>query len=530
MKIRASLALVGLALSALLIGCGSPAAPVGKTLVYGRGADSSLLDPIHDDNGESVKVIVNVFDTLVTYSWETVALQPGLATSWEHSPDGLTWTFKLRPDVTFHDGTKCDAAAVVFTFNRLIQEEPSGSGPAVRARPYAPSYQVIKKIEAPDPQTVVFHLQHPSAVFLANLAMFPASIVSPAAVEKLGPDFAARPVGSGPYQFERWDRDQELVLKANDHYWGGRPKIDRLIFIPVAESAVLTQQLLRGDIHITDSLPPAELIQLEKEPGIVIQREPGMNLAYLSLNNDRPALQDLRVREAIWHAIDKAGLVRLVLSGQGEPAINAMPKVLWGWNEKLVDRAFDPQKSRELLRAANATFPTSLKLYVMARPRPYLPEPSKAAVFVKEHLQAVGIPTEIITNENYQHFQDLSAGKHDLALIGWMTDNADPDNFLYQLFDLDNIHDNGGNNNCRYRNEDVHRWLKQAQQELSQERRVELYHQVQAQMFADAPVVPLVHVPARVAQRSEVRGYRLHPTGLVRLHHVDLAVPTSTAP
>lgn len=220
----------------LLIGCGSraPSKP-RNTLIYGRGEDSKTLDPINAETGETVKVLLNLYDTLVAFADETMDIEPSLATSWETSEDGLTWTFHLREGVRFHDDTPVDAEAVIFSLNRLRQDEhPHVSDPA---RPYKPNFKVIDKLTATDSRTVVFTLREPNAVFLNNLAMFPAGIVSPTTVKKHGKGFSTNPVGTGPFRFERWIRGQQIVLAANEDHWRGRPHLDRVVFVPVAESA-----------------------------------------------------------------------------------------------------------------------------------------------------------------------------------------------------------------------------------------------------------------------------------------------------
>lgn len=509
-------------------GCGSRPADDANTLIYARGGESDRLDPIHTDIGESVKVIVNVFDTLITYDQETTELVPSLATEWSTSDDGLRWTFRLREGVRFHDGTPLDAEAVVYSFERLIRDDHPDLHSSMI--PYRPDYQDIVAVRALDPLTVEFELAQPSAVFEANLAMFPASIVSPTAARELGRRFATQPVGTGPFRFERWSRDQEIVLVANPDYWDGPPAIERVIFVPINESAVVVRQLSQGGLHLADHLPPAELDALVGQPGVEVQSQVGMNVCYLSMQNDKPPLDNVKVREAIWHAIDKQRLIDVAYAGRAEPAVHVVPPAMWSWHDGIQDRPFDLQRAKELLAEAQAesgfSLPLSLDLFVMATPRPYLPQPLETAMFIKEQLKPLGIDVRIVVNEISQHFQRLSRGEHELALAGWSSDNADPDNFLYQLLDIDNINELGGNNVSRYRNDRVHELLLAGKRELDRDRREAIYREAQELIFADAPLVPLAHTEVRVAQRDDLAGYRLHPTGLVRLrwtHFEDAA-------
>lgn len=512
---RLALIIAGL----LLVGCASraPSKP-GNTLIYGRGEDSKTLDPINAETGETVKVLLNLYDTLVAFADETMEIEPSLATSWATSEDGLTWTFQLRAGVRFHDGTPVDADAVIFSIDRLRQDNnPHASDPA---RPYKPSYRVIDEITAADPLTVVFKLREPSAVFLNNLAMFPAGIVSPTAVKKLGKGFSTNPVGTGPFRFERWIRSQQLVLAANDDHWRGRPHFDRVVFVPVSESATRIQQLVRGEIHIADNLPPAALDELAKNPTLTVPEEISMNVAYLAMQTEKPPLDDIRVRQAIALAIDKKALIRVGYAGHAEAAVNLLPKAMWGHHDGIKDRPFDPEASRKLLQAAandnGFQLPLTLSLAVMSEPRPYMEQPLQIAAFVKDSLAVVGINLTIEPKPSDLHFARMMRGDFQIGLTGWTTDNGDPDNFLYSLLDLDNIGDSG-NNVSRYRNEEVHELLLAGQRELDQDRRLVIYHQAQELIFADAPIVPLVSTKQRAAHTSRMKDYRLHPAMLIRL-------------
>ncbi|UUO05013.1 ABC transporter substrate-binding protein [Blastopirellula sp. J2-11] len=505
------------------LGCGGPALP-SNILIYGRGDDADRLDPIHTDIGESVTVMCNIYDTLVTYDEETLDLVPSLAESWSTSDDGLEWTFHLRKGVTFHDGTPLDADAVLFSLERLtVPMHPFVFDQVI---PYVQSFEAIESVSAVDPLTVKVRLKRPTAAFLTTMAMFPASIVSPTAVKKYEGEFWKHPVGTGPFQFDSWNVNQQLTLLAFDDHWRGRPEIDGVIFLPVGESAVRVKQLLRGEIDIADNLPPAEIDSLSKNPEVIVQEKEGMNTGYLTMNNDKAPLDDQRIREAIWYAIDRDQLIKSAYSGHATKAVTLVPPTLWGSHSDLTDRDYDPAKAKQLLAAAAADgvpMPIRLQLFVMTDPRPYMQQPRQTAIFIKDSLAKVGIETEIVTNQNSQHFRRMTRGEHQLGLAGWTADMPDPDNFLYTLLDLDNINDVGGNNMSRYRSQKVHDLLAQAKVEMNQEKRAELYREAQEEIFADAPLVPLVHTSVRNVQSKAVSGYLLHPSSLTRLRLTKLA-------
>jgi len=487
-------------------------------LIYTRGEDANTLDPIHTDIGETVKVLVNLYDTLVAYDDEKAELVPSLAESWRTSEDGRTWTFTLRQNVVFHDDTPCDAAAVVFSFERLILEKhPHLYEPG---RPYKPSFNMIEKVEATGAHEVVFTLRAPSAIFLQNLAMFPASILSPTAVKRHQKRYGENPAGTGPFKLAKWNRDRQLVLEAFDKHWRGSPGVKNVIFLPIREATTRLQQIKRGEAHIADDLDPSELDKLAEQPGIVVQQQVGMNVAYLAIQTEKPPLDRPDVRLAIAQAIDKQEFVRIVFARHAVPAKTLVPPEMWGHHADLVDHKHDPASAKKLLEAAaeeaGFSLPLKLTLNVMNQSRPYLQDPRNAASYIKDALRPIGIDVGVEPRDVNQHFQYVMAGHHQLALAGWSSDNSDPDNFLYSLLDSDNIGEHG-NNLSRYNNPRLHELLVGAQRELDQAKRLEMYRQAQEIVLRDMPVVPLSHSEMRVALRDNVKGYVLHPTGLVRL-------------
>jgi len=508
-----------------LTACGGGSPVVTDTLIYGRGGDANALDPIHTDIGESVKVIVNVFEPLVAYDEETLDLVPCLAESWETSDDGREWTFKLRPGVKFHDQTPLDAEAVVFTFERIIDPDH----PHVHSNiiPYYSNYTQIEKVEAVDDLTVKFTLKQPQATFLETIAMFPSRIVSPTAVEKYGADFTRHPVGTGPFQFVHWKPKQEIVLSRFENYWGKPAGVERVVFLPSEESSIRVTQLRRGEIHIADNLPPSEMDSLEDVQGVEVQSTPGINIGYVTMQTQKPPLDKPEVRRAICYAIDRDRLIEVAYAGHAQRASTMVPPTLWGHSEEVEGRAFDQEKAKQLLEDASEKYgfdlPLKLELFVMDQPRPYMQQPRQTAIFIKDALEKVGFQIEIITNDIGQHFQRMTRGEHQLGLSGWSADIADPHNFLHTLLHSDNINQIGGNNLSQYKNEEVDKVLDAAQFELDREKRIELYRQAQQLIFEDAPVLPLVHVPVRIAQRDFVEGYKLHPSSQVRLKSARIA-------
>lgn len=522
----------------VLVGCGGRANSVGNrdALIYAQSDDPKTLDPINTDIAEAVHVITNVFDTLVTYDDVTTDIVPSLAESWKTSDDGLTWTFKLRPGVQFHDGTVCNAAAVKLTFDRLLV--PLGETPPAEngkksgllahphiydaARPYQSAYNMIEAVETPDDVTVVFKLKHPSAIFLNNLAMFPASISSPAGLEEFGRNFAEHPVGTGPFKFVKWSRGQQLVLERFDGHWRGPAKIKTLIVVPVQENATRMQRLERGEIHIAEGLSPAELDVLSKNDKLIVQSHEAMNVAYLTMNVEKSPLGNKKVREAIALAIDKPALLQVGYGGNAKVGVSMVPPTMWGHDTALQDRPFDVAKAKTLMEEAAKEegwkLPIKLELSVMNQARIYLQQPLPMAKFLKDSLAPIGIELTIRGRDVSEHFRALMAGEHQLGLAGWNSDNNDPDNFLYSLVDQDNISE-AGNNLSRFRSDKLHALLIAGQKEMDTEKRLKIYSDAQRLILEEVPVVPLAHTQIRTAHVKGLAGFQLHTTALVRFRH-----------
>jgi peptide/nickel transport system substrate-binding protein len=504
----------------LISGCGKQAANV---LVFGRGGDSVGLDPALETDGESFKVCDNIYETLITFKAGSTELAPGLAQSWSASQDGLTWIFQLRQGVIFHDGTAFDAEAVVFSLAR--QFKPDHPFHKVEgAYQYWNSMSmsdIVKDVRAVDDFTVAIDLERPNAPFLSNLAMGFCGIVSPTAVKKWGPDFSRHPVGSGPFKFVEWIKDDRIVLEKHGHYWGEVARLDRLIFRSIPENSVRLIALSQGSINGMDNLVPDFIPSIESDQGLQLLSQAGMNVGYLAMNMDEEPFQQVAVRRAINHAVNKKSLVDNLYQGLALEAVNPIPPTMWGYHKGIKGYEYDPEKAKQLL--AEAGFPNGFKttLWAMPVPRPYMPQPMKIAQAIQADLKIVGIEAEIITYEWGTYLDKVQRGQHDMALLGWTGDNGDPDNFLYVLLDK-NATQIPANNIAFYRSDALHEVLIEAQQSTDQKKRTELYFRAQEIVFQDAPWVPLVHAAQTAAFEKKVRGFELHPTGSKWFHHVEI--------
>lgn len=485
-----------------------------NVLVFGRGSDSVGLDPALENDGESFKVCDNIYETLVGYAEESTEIRPLLAHSWEISADRLTWTFHLRTGIRFHDGTPFNAEAMLFSLGRQFYADH----PFHRVEGAFKYWKdmgmddVVASLEAPDDSTFVIVLKEPNAPFLSNLAMNFCAAVSPTAVKRYGRDYFKHPVGTGPFRFVEWRKDERLVLARNEDYWGPRPALDQLIFKPIQEASVRFLELRQGTIHGLDALSPEYLDAIRADPNLQLLTQPGMNVGYLAMNMDKPPFDNRLVRLAVNHAIDKQSLVDNFYGGLAVPAKNPIPPMLWGYNEAIEPYPYDPEKARTLL--AQAGFPNGFdtELWAMPAPRPYMPQPEKIAQAIQANLEQVGIRARIVQWEWGTYLDKVANGEHAMALLGWIGDNGDPDNFLYVLLDK-TAAIKPAQNISFYRSDELHEVLVAARRTADLGERARLYRQAQEIVHRDVPWVPLVHATQTMVFHRSVRGFKLHPTG-----------------
>lgn len=495
------------------------AAPSQKTVVFGRSADATFLDPAKFLDNESAMVIENIFDGLVRYRDDSTLIEPALASAWSISPDGLTYTFTLRRGVAFHDGTPFNAEAARFSLLRKIDP----SHPFYRAKhgKMDTTLRAVKSVEAVDEFTLRLSLKAPHATLLDELARHSSYIVSPAAVKALDERFGERPVGTGPFVFESWIKGERIILRANPRYFGGAPKIDGVVFRVVPDGKVRLLELKAGAIHALDALAPEDRDEVLRTRGLVLEAKPGMNVGYLAMNGDRAPLDNPKVRQAIAHAVNTPALIKLAYMGMASPATSPLPPTMWGHNPRLKPYAFDPAKARALLRQAGLPHGFETTLWVMPVSRPYMPQPDKIARIIQDNLAAVGIRARLVTHDWSAYLAKAYAGEHDLCLLGWVS-SADPSDILEHLFDLDNAVKPHATNISFFRDKGVHALLHQGALEADPKRRLEAYARAQEIIRDQAPLLPLAHAYQTLARSAKVTGIVNHQTGVIRFAKAEM--------
>jgi peptide/nickel transport system substrate-binding protein len=438
------------------------AGATGGTMVFGAPGAPDNFDPLFAQDGETFRPARQIFDTLITYKQGTSELAPALATEWSSNPEGTEWTFTLREGVTFHDGTPFNAEAVCFNFDRWYNlPNAAAQSQAIYYYETFGGYAnnliegvtdpVYNSCAAPNPTTAVVRLNRAKGAFPAAFGLTSLSISSPAALQQYNADQVEQsgeaftyspyatehPTGTGPFRFESYDRANGTVtLVRNDQYWGEPAKLDRLIFRVIPDENARRQELQAGTIDGYDLPSPADWQSLEGAGFNVLVR-PVFNILYLGINQaGNPALADVRVRQAIAHAIDRESLVRNQLPEGAVVATQFMPDTVIGYNPDLQPITYDPERARALLAEAGAANLTVDFYYPTEVTRPYMPNPQNIFTAIAENLRAVGITVNPVAqpwNGGYLDSVQIT-GSQDLHLLGWTGDYNDAGNFLESFF------------------------------------------------------------------------------------------------
>ncbi len=489
------------------------------TLITARGGDSAALDAAIVTDGESIKVTQQMFEGLLDYKPGTTEVQPKLAESYEVTPDGLTYTFKLKQGVKFSDGTDFNADAVVFNFNRWSDPKSEfkfeGDSFDYYDSMFGPDgSRVIKEVTAVDASTVKFVLNKPQAPFLQNIAMPSFGIGSPTAIKEKKDKFKSEPVGTGPFVFKEWQRNDSITLEKNPTYWQqGLPKLNKVVFKVIPDNSARLTALQNGEIDLMEGVNPDDLKTLEGNADLQKIVRASFNVGYLGFNTKKAPFDNPKVRQALSYAVNKDAIIQAFYGGLAEKATNPMPPSTLGYNKDVQDYPYDLEKAKSLLAEAGYAngLPNEMIFYAMPVARPYMPDGKKVAEAIQADFAKIGVKTKIESPEWATYLDDVKKGdKEDLFMLGWTGDNGDPDNFLFTLLHKDAI---GSNNYSFYSNEEVNKLLSEGQSETDNAKREELYKQAQVLIKQDAPWIPLVHSTPLLAGTAKLAGYTPSPTG-----------------
>jgi dipeptide transport system substrate-binding protein len=507
-----------------------------KTMVFCSEGNPEALNPQLVTTTTGMNASRLMFNNLVEFEPGSTRIVPGLAESWTISPDGLEYTFRLREGVKFHrtaDFTPTrdlNADDVLFSLLRQWREDHPYHRVSGGRYDYFKDLgmaELLESIDKIDARTVRIRLKRPDAPFLADLAMPFNVILSAEYAEDLmrkgEPEkLDTSPLGTGPFVFMGYQKDVAVRYRVFPEYWGGRQPIEMLVFSITPNPAVRLTKLKAGECHVMAFPNPSDVKRIEADPALRLLSQEGLNVGYLSLNASRPPFDDVRVRQAINMAIDKAAIVDAVYQGAGVVAKNPIPPTMWSYDDEVKDYPYDPAGAQRLLAEAGHAQGFETELWYMPVSRPYNPNGKRIAEMIQADLARIGIRARLVTEEWSLYRAKLQAGEAPMALYGWTGDNGDPDNFLDVLLGCTSARA-GGNNIAKWCNREYDELVTKAKRTTSQPEREALYRKAQLIAKREAPWVPLAHSVVFMATRKDVAGFRMDPLGRHPFDGVDLA-------
>ncbi len=499
------------------------AAAAARTVVYCPQAAPVGLQPALRTDAPSFEASARtIYDRLLDFGPHGTEPQPALATAWQVSADGLAYTVQLRHGVRFQSNfgfaptRMFDADDVLFTFDRMLDPRHPYHAVSGGTYGYAQSMELpalIRAVRKIDPYTVRFELSQPYAPFPALLAMDFASIASAEYAESLlragrAQDFDLQPIGTGPFSLEHQIAGTMLRFGAFRGHWRGAPAYDHLVFAITPDSAVRWARLRRGECDIIGFPNPDDLPAMRADPNVRVLQAPGLNEGYLAFNTEHGALRDARVRRALVLAVNRRVIVDAVFGAEGTVASGALPPAMWSFDPTSALPDHDMAEARRLLAAAGHAGGFDLDLWV-ATGQGILRDPRRIALMIQSDWAAVGVRARIRSVEWAELLARTARAEHDVALMTWLSDNGDPDNFIATLLRCSAVHTT--QNLSEYCSRPLDALFARARSEADPARRAALYAQAQRAFARDVPWLPLVHVHETFVVSKRLRGELLQP-------------------
>ena len=479
-----------LTILALCLSMAFSAALAETRLVIGESAEAVSLDPRVENDVPSYTRIQTIMEPLITFD-TGMELAPRLAESWEVSEDGLDITFTLREGVMFHNGETLSADDVVYTFEWVMD--------AANASVHRAIYNDIQSVEAISDSQVVFRLEAANAFVLNNIALMP---IVPASVAD-SDGFRDNPIGTGPLMFESWARDDRMVLRAFDDYWGGRPQVDVVEFRAIPDDTARLLAFEAGDIDLYQGrVVPSEVANLEANPNVTVQRIPGLTYTYVAFNQQVEGLQDVRVRQAISHLIDRDAIISRVKEGTAEEAISMFPSNSPWFHEGVPRFSYNPERAAELLAEAGVS-ELSLRLHTNQNPIR-----EQIAEILAFELGRLGIEVTISIEEWGAFLGRIQSdeGDYDMFILGWSR-NVDPDRAIARQFDSQ-----GGSNETFFANERIDEILALGRtMPLLSDEQLAMYNEAQEIIVDEAPYAFIFFDEEVGVQQANISGWDMHP-------------------
>ena len=502
----------------------TPAPPAAKPLVYCADASPEGFDPSLWDSASTGNVTTQIFQGLVEFKRGTGEIQPLLATAWAVSPDARNFTFTLRRGVAPHTQpyftpTRAfNADDVLFTFGRMTDPKHpfNAAFPATFIYPQSLGLgAMIAGIDRVDEHTVRFRLHKPNVNFLSYFAASFAGIHSAeyaALLLKQGraSSINNQPVGTGPYQFKSYRKDDVLRLRAHPGYWRGVQRTQALVYAISREANVRVQKVARGECHVASAIRDVDVTALAGHPQITVQKIQALNISYLAFNLSKPLLQRRDVREALDIAVDRDALFKVLFPrGDALQAVSAFPPAVPGFNKALKNE-HNPERARQLLAQAGHPQGFEIDLWALPISRPTNPNGQLMAQMIQADWARIGVKVRILTYEWGEYLKRANNGEHDIYMSGWSTDVPSADEFLTP--NLSCANSRGGIKFC---NAEFDALLEAARAEVDVPKRLALYERAQTIFKRERPWITMAHSSVYLPLRKDVVGFVMSPNGSV---------------
>ncbi len=450
----------------------------GGTFTYAVPSDVVSLDVDEPGGTTSVAVKNMIYEGLVRYNptASVLEIEPWLATDWE--AEGTTWTFNLRSDVSFHDGTPFDAEAVKSHFDRLL-----GPTEPLLSREWVPFMDGVEVIDA---DTVQFNMKFEDPAVLARLAGPSGHIESPAALEQFGEDLATNPVGTGPFKFVEWTPEVSVELERNDDYWGGRPHLDGVSVRPMPETGARLIAVQSGDVHLAANIAPEQVAEVEGDAELTFDRWPTTRQIFVGMHNLKEPFDDPRVRQALNHAVDWESIASTIYQGMAEPIGGPVTPTSIGYAE-VSPFSYDPDRARSLLAEANLA--DGFDVVFTATNGSYLKDFELEQV-LQQQLGEVGVRLDLQVVEFARYIELVRQPTQESELVMWI-DSWGSDlaaGTLRDRYHCDMLRP-AGVNITGYCNSAVDPLIEQAERTLDEQPRLAALAEAQQLVAQDAPSI-----------------------------------------
>lgn len=518
----------------------SPQLPeaVRSSVVYCSEGSPETFNPQLVTSGTTIDAISQqLYDRLLDIDPENGELIPALAEDWQVSDGGKVYHFTLRPDVQFHQTSyftpsrPLNAEDVVFTFNRIMQTEHpfhfqgGGNYPFFQSVDWA---DLVNSVTAESTHRVRFELSRPDSSFLSNLATDFAAILSAEYANLLLQSgqlsrLDNHPIGTGPFHFKEYQKDVLIRFYRHPRYWRELAKPGQLVFDIVPNNARRMAKLFTHECDIVAFPRVAELGLITKRPDVGVQESTSMNIGFWAFNTAKAPFDNVKVRQALSHAINRDAILQAVYYGHATAANSVLPPTSWAYNPDLPQLQYDPVLAKQLLTEAGYPYGFSMDIWAMPVQRLYNPNALKMAEMMQADLAQIGIRATVVSYEWNSFRRKLGAYEHDSVLIGWSADNADPDNFFRPLLSCSAALT--GSNRANWCDANFDNLISQALLTADQKQRRSYYLAAQQYLADQMPLLSIAHSQRFQAINNNIKGIKINPYGGIALANAEKETP-----